>query len=476
MSLACGSTLGAHNAWWVFASTLFDAALYPIYFKDSIATELDGGNSTNSTGPIVPGDPGADFGPAIGQYSWSTEGTFAHYRRNNRTDEIVDELEEDLRHILDYVPVILIVLITLINLAGVDWLLRFESLLAFLALMPCLLVLGFGFPMIKQAPLVSTAGTVDWPGMISKSLWLYGGFTNLGVLAGECRSPRRSYLIAVAVLVPLKVLLRFVPFLIAFSVGADSSQDLSSAGFFQLVAGEVAGQWLRTWYFVGSILCYIGFYNAMAMNCERTAFYFVEERFPDWLRRREQGGWLSRWLFVMPDGGGIRRFYIVGVATAECFLAMTLEPGILIELEMLIYALSAALFFYSFVFLRFQRTAKFSTPHRDALGSSEEQKSLLDPDPLSVSLDAEGQTRNYEVYNIGGGNVVAILVVVCPVAAFVANTAVSVSDAGDLYFPYFKLVCLTSLIGVGVLAQLGYRWLHRKGGGLQQTVFGTKTL
>ena len=61
----------------------------------------------------------------------------------------------------------------------------------------------------------------------------------------------------------------------------------------------------------------------------------------------------------MQSEGGIRRIYTIVVAGLECILVSSFKVGLLIELEMLIYALSAALFFYSFVYLRIQRQAKF---------------------------------------------------------------------------------------------------------------------
>ena len=159
----------------------------------------------------------------------------------------------------------------------------------------------------------------------------------------------------VAILVPLKILLRFVPFLIAYSVAATSDEpfDVESTGYFNVVSGEIAGQWLRTWYFIGSIVCFLGFYNAMVINAERTAFYFCEEHFAGFMGRTEASrNWFTRWLFAMPAEGGIRRIYTIVVAALECIFVTFFPVGLLIELEMLIYALSAALFFYSFVYLR----------------------------------------------------------------------------------------------------------------------------
>ena len=341
-------------------------------------------------------------------------------------------------------------------------------------MMPCLVVLGFGLPKIRSEPLLVMDGDIDWSGMLSKSLWLYGGFTNLGVLAGEAITPRRSYLIAVAVLVPLKILLRFVPFLIAFSIeSADGEhRQFESTGFFNVVSGEVAGQWLRTWYFAGSIVCFIGFYNAMAMAAERTAFYFCEERFAGTLNRLQDGGFMLRFLFKMPTNGGIRKIYILLVAGLELVLVQVMEPSILIELEMLIYAMSAALFFYAFVYLRFQRIAKFQGTGRYR---TSEKATLINPEPNAVSLDAEGQTRNEEVFNIPGGKWAAVLAVVFPVLAFVTNTVISLTDAGETFFPYFKLFCFGVLVFVGVAAQFMHWACVGRHNTTRYSAFGTST-
>ena len=107
------------------------------------------------------------------------------------------------------------------------------------ALAPCLVFLGYGLPKITLKPLSEdSTPKAELAQMVSKSLWLYGGFTNLGVLAGECITPRKSYLRAVAILVPLKILLRFVPFLIAFSVATTAQINAAdSTGLFNTLAG-----------------------------------------------------------------------------------------------------------------------------------------------------------------------------------------------------------------------------------------------
>eukprot|EP00037_Helgoeca_nana_P017669 m.167324 g.167324 ORF g.167324 m.167324 type:complete len:545 (-) comp24095_c0_seq1:93-1727(-) len=444
VSLACGPLVGAHNTWWVWFSTAVDCGLYPQYIRDTLIQQLDlvppDTNSTDIINGTVPGD-------ALGSPPSDND---------------------SLYHTMQYMPMMVIAFVTSINILGVDWLMRFETFLGVMAALPCLVFLGFGIPHIKLAPNLDSGGDMVLASMVSRSLWLYGGFTNLGVLAGECKTPRKSYIIAVLVLVPLKILLRFVPFLIAYSYNP-TSDELETAGYFQEVAGLVgatnsfSGEWLQWWYFIGSLICFLGFYNAMAVNAERTMMYFCEERYAYSLDRIANSNGILNFLFRMPgeEEGGIRRFYILFVALIEIGM-VNINVLLLIELEMLIYAMSAGLFFYSFVYLRLQRTRKFKEGKSDPsaaplLGGS---KSLL-----MGNLDAESDRvdETNDVFNIGGGNVVAFMMAVCPVAFFAINTVLNLMGEGSSAapFPYFKQTVFVSVILIGVIANVISNQLDR---------------
>ena len=163
-----------------------------------------------------------------------------------------------------------------VNMAGIDWLLRFEVVLGVITMVPCVILLCMGAFQIRAEPLLASEGELRWSTMISWSLWLYGGFTNIGVLAGETCTPRRSYLVSVAILVPMKLLFRFTPFVIAFSVATQGDQDQFGEGYFQTLAEQLGGRWLSTAYLVGAQIAFVGFYNAMVINAERTACFFCE--------------------------------------------------------------------------------------------------------------------------------------------------------------------------------------------------------
>jgi amino acid transporter len=166
-----GARIGAHNTYWVWITTVIDSALYPQFVAAALQTEFD-------------------LDPLLRQW----------------------------------LPLGIVVLMAGVNMAGIDWLLRFEVALGAITLIPCIVLLGVGVPRIQGAPLLETEGELRISTMISWALWLYGGFTNIGVLAGEALTPRRSYLFSIALLVPMKLLFRFTPFIVAFSV-AERSED-----------------------------------------------------------------------------------------------------------------------------------------------------------------------------------------------------------------------------------------------------------
>lgn len=153
------------------------------------------------------------------------------------------------------------------------------------------------------------------------------------------------------------------------------------------------------------------------------------------------------------EEGGIRRFYILFIAAIEIGM-VNINVGLLIELEMLIYAMSAGLFFYSFVYLRLERGRKFKEGRADPAAAP-----LLgggNMDKVNVDAEADSETFSDSVFNIGGGNVVAFSLALCPVAFFAINTVLNLMGAGspEAPFPYFKQTVFVGVIVVGVLANV----------------------
>eukprot|EP01052_Picozoa_sp_SAG31_P004245 SAG31_NODE_174_length_21353_cov_23.387974_15_plen_216_part_00 len=124
---AAGQRLGAHNTYWVWVTCVIDSALYPQFVAASLQNEF---------------------------------GFAAEWRQ--------------------LLPVGIVVAMAGVNMAGIDWLLRFEVLLGALTLLPCIAVLVVGTPKLDATELLDGQGQLRVETMLSWGLWLYGGFTNIG--------------------------------------------------------------------------------------------------------------------------------------------------------------------------------------------------------------------------------------------------------------------------------------------------------
>ena len=78
---------------------------------------------------------------------------------------------------------------TAINLLGTDIMVKFNTVLAILSLLPTLVFTVYGLPELQPAKVMVYEGEVDWSLLVSWILWLYCGFFSLGTLAGELAQP-----------------------------------------------------------------------------------------------------------------------------------------------------------------------------------------------------------------------------------------------------------------------------------------------
>jgi amino acid transporter len=112
-----GTRVGAHNTYWVWATTVIDSALYPQFVAAALTQE---------------------FG-----------------------------LSDALRR---WLPLSIVVLMAGVNMAGIDWLLRFEVLLGAITLVPCVVLMAMGAANIRGDPLLESDGELRIPTMISWAL------------------------------------------------------------------------------------------------------------------------------------------------------------------------------------------------------------------------------------------------------------------------------------------------------------------
>ena len=246
---------------------------------------------------------------------------------------------------------------------------KFNTLLAILSLLPTLIFTAYGLPELKPARLLQTEGDVDWTLLVSWILWLYCGFFSLGTLAGEVEQPRRTLLISIAVLFPAVLVLNTLP--LAVALGLDDAPEHYSAGYFNVLAGRLAGSWLDWGFQLGANVCLVGLYNAAVLTAERSLFFLVQSNYAAPMEallartheaaagggRRGVGGSTAapvlRWL-LSTSQTGVAPLYIL--TNALCAGLLVWMPyTILVEFSMLLSVPSILLFMASFVALRLQR-------------------------------------------------------------------------------------------------------------------------
>ena len=139
---------------------------------------------------------------------------------------------------------------------------RFNTLLAIMSLLPTIVFTAYGLPEVKPSRCWPTSRPTGRS--VSWILWLYCGFFSLGTLAGELEQPRRTLLVALAILFPTVLVLNTLPIAVALSL--DDRPEHYSAGYFNVLAGRLAGAWLDWSFQLGANVCLVGLYNAAVDN------------------------------------------------------------------------------------------------------------------------------------------------------------------------------------------------------------------
>jgi amino acid transporter len=336
---AFGSAVGGHNSWWVWASYIFDAAIYPVLAASYL---------TN----------------ALGMHSDTP----------------------NLQLIVIAIAEIVVVLVTCMKLMGPEVVVKFAELASFVSLAPAAVFVLWGFATVPLKPerwvrwdtgvsgsdagdaLGSSSGSwgdvkeIEWTLLISWMLWLNSGYLGLGALAAGVDNPKVTFPLIVITIIPFVAFVIIAPFLVSLS--KDDVLNHYEAGHFTDLAEEIAGPWLKDCFTVGAIMCMVALYANTIITSEVSLQYFIEERFPSAqlplsayatsssapqpLRAR-----IKRWL-LHHDEGGAAPLYILTNGVIAMVLVL-LPYKILIEFTMTVMGPPTLLFLFSFVALRIQQ-------------------------------------------------------------------------------------------------------------------------
>jgi len=335
---ACGQVLGSHHAYWVWVIYVVDAAIYPVLVANYVNTMIPMGETS--------------------------QGLLA---------------------------VAIVVLVTAINLLGTDVMVKFNTLLALVSLAPTLVFVFIGLPELEPRRCLVSEGELDSSLLVSWILWLYCGFFSLGTLAGELDSPRRTFLVSIAILFPTVLILNTLPLAVALSL--DDVPSHYTAGYFNVLARRLAGTWLDYGFQVGANVCLIGLYNAAALTAERSLFFLINEHYEKDLSalavRCKQGGRRADVILnylLSTSKTGVAPLYILFNALIAALLVWA-PYTLLVEFSMLLSVPSIFLFMWSFVALRVQQPA-VERPFRIPGGIATAVMITVVPIAISISYAA----------------------------------------------------------------------------------------
>ena len=173
---ACGKVVGSHHAYWVWVIYVVDAAIYPVLVSNYVDTMVPMGETNKGL-----------------------------------------------------LSVGIVLAVTAINLLGTDVMVRFNTLLAIMSLLPTIVFTAYGLPEVKPSRCWVDQGEVDWSLLVSWILWLYCGFFSLGTMAGELEDPRRTFIISIAILFPPSSSSTRCP---RRALGLDDRAEHYNAGYF----------------------------------------------------------------------------------------------------------------------------------------------------------------------------------------------------------------------------------------------------
>ena len=110
---------------------------------------------------------------------------------------------------------------------------------------------------------------------LALGLWLYSGYEQCSTVAEEVDNPRRSYPLALALVVPMSIAAYFLPTLA--SLAALGNWQSWHTGFFPTAAQLIGGRWLGAWMSLAAMITYVALLNSTILTSTRMPFAMAED-------------------------------------------------------------------------------------------------------------------------------------------------------------------------------------------------------
>ncbi len=242
---------------------------------------------------------------------------------------------------------------TWINIRGTRLVGISSILFALLVLAPFAVMVSLGAPHVQPSAWLGSAGSVNWPLLLSTILWNMCGWDNAGCCAGEVNRPNKTYPRAMITAVILLTLAYLLP--VAVGVGVDRNWQEWKEGYLPKVAAQIGGEWLGVWLTLTALISAVGLFNALLCTSSRIPYAMAGQGTLPEPFHKLHSRYATPWFSIAVNS--------VGVAVLIPFSFQEL-----IQVDMFLYALALILEFAALVWLRIKEP-QMARPYRMPFGT-----------------------------------------------------------------------------------------------------------
>jgi amino acid transporter len=203
------------------------------------------------------------------------------------------------------VSLALVAVITYINVRGIEAVGKFATALEIFILLPVLVMVVMGLfhwkhnPFVPLTPPHQPLYSVFGVGL-ALGLWLYSGYEQCSTVAEEVDNPRRSYPLALAIVVPMSIAVYFLPTLA--SLAALGNWHDWHTRYFSDAAQLIGGPWLGSWMTIAAMITNVSLLNATVLTSTRMPFAMADDGYLPSILTRKHPRFGTPWIAIVASG------------------------------------------------------------------------------------------------------------------------------------------------------------------------------
>jgi amino acid transporter len=135
---------------------------------------------------------------------------------------------------------------------------------------------------------------------LALGLWLYSGYEQSSSVAEEVKNPRRTYPVALAIVVPLSIAVYFLPTFV--SLAALGNWQQWHTRYFSDAAQLIGGPWLGSWMTIAAMVTNLSLLNATVLTSTRMPFAMAEDGYLPAAFTGKHARFATPWIAIIVSG------------------------------------------------------------------------------------------------------------------------------------------------------------------------------